>query len=197
MKGRIGKREVVISSTNQEKAEKWMEYIGTVYEEYQSFFEKGGVEEDVLNDTIIKCYDAIRRNGLEDDSEQGMKNYLFMAMRRNKIAVFNDSYRKRKVCIDDVKTDIEDCDYTSQLLPQIYSDFVACYLENKVGEVFPAEDAYCWRVKQFVPQMTYKKIADVTGIKRAKAKVVGINKWLINNVSKEEIDAAFEEFCDY
>ena len=40
-------------------------------------------DEDIFSDTYLKIYEKIRKNGLQDTTEEGMLNYTFIAFKIN------------------------------------------------------------------------------------------------------------------
>lgn len=205
MRGRLGNKEIVISEDNQKAADKWLQYIGKVYDEYLIFFSNGeGMDEasEKLNTTILNCYDAIRRNGLKDDTEQGMKNYLYRAYQTNKWALkVNDKYTKRRELVDD-DTLVTYYDNTIQedteekITKQLYDDFRAVYLVTMVEENMDRTDSFCWRVKHFVPNATYKNISKITNTPNAKSRVIRVNKWLKENIDNKAVMNAFKSYME-
>lgn len=207
MAGRLSKKEKALPPKYPEIADKWLEYIGTIYEEYfrkyMSMSKKMGykITEDVMNDTIISCYESIQRNGLKDDSEQGMRNYLYRAFTINING--KDNYDKRKDDIEDYKGIYED--YVEKETPtylktkeQLLNDYSIMYVLDKIECNFDTISFHCFRLKNLLPKITYEKLRNMTNVKDCKRRVVNINKWLANNISKKEVYQSFiKDFPDF
>ena len=73
----------------------------------------------------------------------------------------------------------------------LYKDFATLYLLKQVEEQFDDEHFYLFRLKTFT-NLTYAQLAEKTGVKGCRQKVVDVKNWLKENVSKEEVEKAFE-----
>lgn len=183
----------------------FINYINDHYQEiYNSFLafcnnKNYKFDADIFQDTILKCYKLIEKQGyLKDTSEKGMKNYFFMAFKQNlqretqyarvqkrdgnvvNINAVNERYQSSKLT------------QAEKLKSDLRKDFFTLYLLSKAEEHFDGEHFYLFRMKTFT-NMTYAKLSEKTGIKGARQKVVDVKNWLKQNVSKEEIEKAFEE----
>lgn len=200
MAGRLKKEDKLKEPLFREVADKWLSVISTVYDEYRKKYLKLAndlkytVDEDIINNTILACYDSISRNGLKDTSLQGCKNYLFRAFKCNLNAVSN--YNKRKDTTDDLNGLVEQ--YESQgeatyvkTKKQLFDDYSLIYILNKVEENFDNISFHCFRLKTMIEKCTYQKLRDITKVKDCKKRVVKINKWLRENMTKQEIYEAF------
>lgn len=199
MAGRLSKKEKEKEPKYTDVADKWLQYIGTIYEEYRmKYFKMANdlnynVNEDMLNDTILACYNSIARNNLSDTTEQGMRNYLFRAFKINLNAVSN--YDKRKDVVDDLSAlaeqyeNQEEATY-NKIKKQIYDDYSVIYILDKVESNFDTISFHCFRLKTMLP-CTYQKLREITKVRDCKKRVVKVNKWLRENISKKEIYNAF------
>lgn len=62
------------------------DHYETVKKELQSYCDSVGerFDEDIFQDTILKCYLLVEKNGeMKDSSYQGCKNFMFQAFKRN------------------------------------------------------------------------------------------------------------------
>ena len=152
---------------------------------------------DIFQDTILKSYKLIEKQGLKDLSPKGIENYFFMAFKTN---TCREAMYARNQKRDDNVTNLTGAYelYQNTLLTQeeklksdLYKDFACLYLMSKVEERFDDEHFYLFRLKTFDKNMTYQKLQEKTGIKGVRQKVVDCKNWLKHNVSKDEIDAAF------
>lgn len=201
MAGRLSKKEKEKEPQYKDIADKWLQYIGTIYEEYRmKYFKMANdlnykVSEDMLNDTILACYNSIARNNLSDTSEQGMRNYLFRAFKVNLNAVSN--YDKRKDVVDDLTTIAEQYENQGEaayqkIKKQLYEDFSVIYILNKVEDNFDSISFHCFRLKFMLP-CTYQRLREITKVRDAKKRVVKVMKWIRLNITKQEILTNFKK----
>ena len=201
MAGRLSKTEKEKEPQYKDVADKWLQYIGTIYEEYRmKYFKMANdlnykVSEDMLNDTIIACYNSIARNNLSDTTEQGMRNYLFRAFKINLNAVSN--YDKRKDNVDDLTALAEQYEFQGEatynkIKKQLFEDYSVIYLLNKVEDNFDTITFHCFRLKTMLP-CTYQRLREITKVKDAKKRVVKVMKWLRENITEKEILTNFKK----
>ena len=202
MAGRLSKKEKEKEPQYTDVADKWLQYIGTIYEEYRMKYFKmandlnyNNVNEDMLNDTILACYNSIARNNLSDTTEQGMRNYLFRAFTINLNAVSN--YDKRKDIVDDLSALAEQYENQGEatynkIKKQLLEDYSVIYLLNKVENNFDTISFNVFRLKTMVP-CTYQRLRELTKVKDAKKRVVKIMKWLRENITEKEILTNFKK----
>ena len=186
----------------------FINYINDHYDElyykYRQFCKEKNYawDEDIFQDTILKCYEAIERKGkLEDTSNQGIENYFFISFKMNlkregqyarnqkrdlnysseKISsAYEDFYNKTKTpAIDKIKNDL-------------FVDFSTLYIMMKIEDNFDNEHFYLFKLKTLCGY-TYKQLADKTRIKGVRQKVLDVKNWLRDNVKKEEVKDAFYE----
>lgn len=182
----------------------FINYINDHYQEiYYSFLafcnnKNYKFDADIFQDTILKCYKLIEKQGyLKDTSEQGIKNYFFMAFKQNlqreaqyarnqkrdgnvvNINAANERYQSSKLTAEE------------KLKSDLYKDFATLYLLHKVEDNFDGEHFYLFRMKTFT-NMTYAKLSEHTGIKGVRQKVVDAKNWLKQNVKEEDIRKEFE-----
>ena len=182
----------------------FINYINNHYQDiYNSFLafcnnKNYKFDADIFQDTILKCYKLIEKQGyLKDTSEQGIKNYFFMAFKQNlhreaqyarnqkrdgnivNINAANERYQSSKLTQEE------------KLKSDLYKDFATLYLMHKVEDNFDGEHFYLFRLKTFT-NMTYAKLSEKTGIKGCRQKVVDVKNWLKQNVKQEDIRKEFE-----
>ena len=201
MAGRLSKKEKEKEPQYKDVADKWLQYIGTIYEEYRrKYFRMANdlnynVNEDMLNDTIIACYNSIARNNLSDTTEQGMRNYLFRAFKVNLNAVSN--YDKRKDIVDDLTALAEQYENQGEatynkIKKQLFEDYSLIYILEQVENNFDTISFNVFRLKTMLP-CTYQRLRDITKVKDAKKRVVKIMKWLRENITEKEILTNFKK----
>lgn len=173
----------------------------TIKKELQSYCDSVGekFDEDIFQDTILKCYTLIEKNGeMKDSSYQGCKNFMFQAFKRNlkreqqyarnqkrdanvtNLSKHNELYLNSKLTQEE------------KLKSDLYKDFATLYLMKKVEEQFDGEHFYLFRLKTFT-NMTYAQLAEKTGIKGCRQKVVDVKNWLKENVKQQDIKDEFDE----
>lgn len=176
------------------------DHYETVKKELQSYCDSVGerFDEDIFQDTIIKCYTLISKNGeMKDSSYQGCKNFMFQAFKRNlkreqqyarnqkrdgnvtNLSKHNEVYLNSKLTQEE------------KLKSDLYKDFATLYLMKRVEEEFDTEHFYLFRLKTFT-NMTYAQLSEKTGIKGCRQKVVDVKNWLKENVTTKEIKDEFD-----
>lgn len=186
-------------------AKLFINYINDNYQElYNSFLafcnnKSYKFDPDIFQDTIIKCYNLIDKQGyLKDKTEQGIKNYFFMAFKQN---ILRESQYARNLKRDNNIINLSSANerYQNSKLTQeeklksdLYKDFATLYLLKQVEDNFDAEHFYLFRLKTFT-NMTYAKLAEKTGIKGVRQKVVDVKNWLKNNVKQDDIRKEFDD----
>lgn len=199
MAGRLSKTEKEKEPQYKDVADKWIQYIGTIYEEYRKKYFKMAndlnykVSEDMLNDTILSCYNSIARNNLSDTTEQGMRNYLFRAFKVNLNAVSN--YDKRKDVVDDLSALAEQYENQGEatynkIKKQLFDDYSLIYIFEMVENNFDTITFHCFRLKTMV-SCTYQRLREITKVKDCKKRVIKVNKWLRENMTRQDIYNAF------
>ena len=188
--------------TNEKQAEKFLQWLNNNYTSQKQKLlafcndKKYKFDADIFSDTYLKIYEKIQKDGINDDSEKGFENYLFMAFKQNlhreklyarnlkrdennaNIAALNEMFLNQKLTQEE------------KLLSDLRKDFTTLYLMQKVEENFDAEHFYLFRLKTFTG-MTYRQLYEHTGIKGARQKVVAVKNWLKANVTKQEVDKVF------
>ena len=201
MAGRLSKKEKEKEPQYKDVADKWLQYIGTIYEEYRmKYFKMANdlnynVNEDMLNDTIIACYNSIARNNLSDTTEQGMRNYLFRAFKVNLNAISN--YDKRKDVVDDLTALAEQYEFQGEatynkIKKQLFDDYALIYILEQVENNFDTITFNVFRLKTMLP-CTYQKLRDITKVRDCKKRVVKVMKWLRETITEKEILTNFKK----
>ena len=204
MAGRLSEIEKSkpIDPVKKNIADKWLNYINSIYVEYKNKFEqycnsvKKKFEEDVYSETIINCYDSICRNGLKDLSEQGMKNYLFQSFKMNVVRNTTYARQTKRTYNVDISEAHEEFLLKNEPLPlkikkQMLNDFTVTYILFQVENNFDIISFFCFRLKHLIPKMTYQRLRDITNINDCKRRVTTINKWVRDNIDKQEV---YKEF---
>ena len=201
MAGRLSKTEKEKEPQYKDVADKWLQYIGTIYEEYRmKYFKMANdlnykVSEDMLNDTILACYNSIARNNLSDTTEQGMRNYLFRAFKVNLNAISN--YDKRKDIVDDLSALAEQYENQGEatynkIKKQLFDDYSLIYILEQVENNFDTITFHCFRLKTMLP-CTYQRLREITKVKDCKKRVVKVMKWIRENITEKVILTNFKK----
>lgn len=160
-------------------------------------------DEDIFSDTILSCYTAIeRKGGLDDKSNQGIENYFFRSFKQNlqrekqycRVSKRDLNYNSDNIL--DLYEEWYNEHHTSErtkLLSDLYKDFATLYILTKVEDNFDAEHFLLFRLKYLVPQMTYKKLQEKTKAKKCRQKVIEVRDWIRANISKNDINKAFNK----
>ena len=202
MAGRLSKTEKEKEPQYKDVADKWLQYIGTIYEEYRMKYFKlandlnYNVNEDMLNDTILACYNSIARNNLSDTTEQGMRNYLFRAFKVNLNAVSN--YDKRKDVVDDLSALAEQYENQGEatynkIKKQLLEDYSLIYILEQVENNFDTITFNVFRLKTMIEKCTYQRLRDITKVRDCKKRVVKVMKWIRENITEKEILTNFKK----
>ena len=186
-------------------AKKFITTVNDHYEiikkELQSYCDSVGeaFDEDIFQDTILKCYLLVEKNGeMKDSSYQGCKNFMFQAFKRNlKREQQYARNQKRDANVTNLSKHNElylNSKLTSEekLKSDLYKDFATLYIMKRVEREFDDEHFYLFRLKTF-SNMTYAQLSEKTGIKGCRQKVVDVKNWLKENVTTKEIKDEFED----
>jgi len=186
---------------------RFIRYINDNYDAIKSSFEAFcrnkmyRWDEDIFQDTILKCYSTIERNGgLKDGSEKGMKDYFFRSFKQNlqREAQYSRN-ANRDWNVTEVMPMYEDwynankISSVEKLKQDLWKDFSCLYIMHKVEEHFSPTHFNLFRLKYLIPNMTYKKLYETTKVKGCRKMVVDVKQWVRDNVTKEEIKAAYNK----
>lgn len=187
--------------------DRFLKHINDNYEPLYCKFKKYCIDnyleftDDIFQDTILKCYEAIERKGkLNDNSPYGMESYMFLSLKQNikrEGQYARVTKRDLNYNSDNINVIYEQWLNNNQdpsrvkLLNDLFKDYSVLYIMLKVEERFDEESFYLFKTKYLVPQMTYKKLQEKTGFKKVRQKVVTVKDWVKANISKEEIRKAF------
>lgn len=158
-------------------------------------------DEDIFHESILRCYKCIEKKGyLKDTSPYGIESYLirsyFNLVNETKRSAQN-SKRDMNYNSDNISQLYEDwynnqhCDASAKIKLDLYKDFSVLYIMHKVEDNFDSEHFYLFRLKELIPNMTYKMLQEKTQLKAVRQKVVEVKNWLKSNITKDEINNAF------
>lgn len=159
-------------------------------------------DEDIYSDTILKCYDAIVKNGkLKDKTPKGIESYFFIAFKNNIMMekrYSRTNKRDRNItpdCINDLYEKYyneNNNDAKVKLVNDLYVDFSTLYIMTMVEKNFDAEYFYLFRIKTLC-NLTFKQLAEKTKIKASRRKFIEVMHYVKENIKKEEIRKTFYE----
>lgn len=155
--------------------------------------------EDVFSQTILNCYNAIaRKGGLVDKSEKGIENYFFNSFYTNTKREALYSRNSKRDNTNDLFGEYEHYQGTNlteseKVESDLYKDFAVLYLLKRAEQQFDPETFYLFNLK-FIGQYTYKQLQEHVKAKAIRQRVAEVKRWLKENVTKEEIDDAFNIF---
>lgn len=179
------------------------DHYNQLYYKYRQFCKEKDYQwdEDIFQDTIVNCYSAITKKGkLQDTSNQGIENYFFKSFKMNLMRekqYARNQKRDLNVEADDVDVMYEEwCnnnkeDARTKILSDMWKDFSCLYIMMLVEDNWDDEHFYLFRLKHLC-NMTYKQLTDKTGIKGVRQKILDVKQWLKDNLTKEEINKAFQ-----
>ena len=196
----------------EEKAEKFMTFVGDNYERLKDKMLRYCVskhvsfDDDVFGSTIVKIYEKILKDGMEDDTEAGFESYFFMSFKTNLLR--ERQYSRVKQADDNVSQDSinelydeyynrENNSAIVKLEKDLRVDFKTLQVLLLVEKNFDDESYYLFRLK-FLDTLTYRQLAEKTGVKDARNKVLTVLAWLRENAKdlEKEIDENFNETYD-
>lgn len=183
---------------NEKRAELFLKEIAPLISQYEmkwrKYFAEIGLafDIDILNDTILKCYDTIARLGCKDGQKESM-NYLFKAFKQNSIRELQYARNKYREIVDDVEAlgdqfESRQTDY--KIAKDLWIEFQFNYLLREVELMFDKKDFYLFKLK-YVLQLPDEDIAKKTKNTNWKKDLKEITKYLKTNVKKQDIEADF------
>lgn len=157
-------------------------------------------DEDVYSDTITKCYDTIKKQGkLSDRTEAGAMSYLFKSfvtnIKRDKLYAREKKRDSNENLTEAYENYLEKTQMTTdeKILSDTKKDFTVLYILLKAKENFDDESFHLFQMKM-LGNLTYKQLQQRTSSRAIRQKVSSVKRWLKDNISKEEIDKAFDDF---
>lgn len=160
-------------------------------------------DEDVFGDTVMKVYEKILKDGMEDDSDRGFESYFFMSFKTNMMR--EKQYSRNKQADDNVSQDdigdMYDRYYNDandsalvKLTKDLKIDFKTLKILLLVEKHFSSEEYYLFKLKH-LEGLTYKQLAERTGVKDCRNKVLTVLSWLREHAEEidKEIESEFQE----
>lgn len=195
-KGHISDQDKFINHIN--------DHYGELKSKYKAFCQLNGYQwdEDIFSDTILKCFDAIKKKGkLNDTTAQGIENYFFISFKLNikregqYARVTKRDLNVSSDSINDVyETWYNENNTTSRqkLLSDLWKDFSTLYIMRTVEDNFSPNDFYIFKLKT-LHGYTYKQLQEKTNEKRIRQRIVDIKNWLKANLKKDDVKEVFNQ----
>lgn len=193
-------------------AKRFIEYIGSHYQEMRklllAYCRNRGEQfnDDIYHQTLLNCYETISRKGqMTDPSQKGMKDYFFKSFKFNTMREKQYARNKNRASVEDFVTAwesfLQSCPSEDEKVEEnMRKDFGAWYIATRAEEAategaIDNEAFHLWRIKTFMG-FTYQQLGEVTGAERVREKVLSVKHWLQENITRADIDKAFDERYD-
>lgn len=205
MEDKIITKETLIDKSEQ--AKRFLKFANEHYDDYKKKWAKYlydkqvDFDEDVFSDTILKVYDYIEKNGINDTTDSGLANYWFKS--------FNTNIKREKQYSRNVNRD-KNIDATEELSKEmngedelklkirrhVYEDWSIFYILRLVEDNFDSISFHCFRLYYILDKMTYSKLREITKVPDSKKRVVTIKNWLKDNLTKQKMEKEFSKYYD-
>lgn len=191
---------------NNNPSADYLKWVAENYDDlkltYQKFCsnQRFKYDDDIFSDTILKVAEQIDKQPLKDSTPNGYLNYTFLSFRNNLKREKQYSRVKNRIEMTGITDAYEDYfnntndSSTVKVLKDLKEDFSILYIIKKAEQVFPSEYIYCFKLK-FLYKLTYKELQEkCPAIRNTRQKVIDVLHWLKENLSKEELEEAFNAF---
>lgn len=160
------------------------------------------LDRDVFQDAIVRVYNAIERKGtLKDMTATGMESYLIISYFNIVVERHRSAHERKRDqnYTDDNISDVWEQYLDSKLTQRekiasdLYKDYATLYIMSKVEENFDDEHLMLFKRKHF-GNVSYKRLREeYTNIPKVRNKVIEVNNWLKENVTREEVLNTFND----
>lgn len=187
---------------NKQRADLFLQEIGSELKQYTAkwkkyFFDSGlPFDIDVLNDTIIKCYNIILKKGLREGEKESW-NYLFKAFKMNSIRELQYARNKNRDEVEDInvlyetyKNKQHSAEY--KIASDLWTDFQVNYIARTVEFNWDKDTFYLFKLK-FILQLDDDQIKKKSKNPNWKKDIRTLVKWLKASVRKEDIVKEFNQ----
>ena len=154
--------------------------------------------EDALNDTVIQIHKIIQKKGkLDDMSDNGIMRYFVRSYVNNLRMEKRYAYHKKRdynITQEEFNDRYEQSlsSKRDKIIKDLLEDFSVLYIMKLVELNFPPEQLYLYKLKM-ICNKTYKQIHDETKIKKSRDKIIEVNKWVKQNLTRDAIKKEFFE----
>ena len=190
---------------NSSQAKRFLQFVNDNYNNLKKKWAKYLIDkqidfdEDVYSETILKVYDYINKNGINDTTDSGFANYFFRA--------FNINIKREKQYSRNVNRD-KNIDATEELdkefngedelklkiRSQVFDDWLIVYILRLVEDNFDSISFHCFRLYYILDKMTYSKLREITKVPDSKKRVVTIKNWLKEKLTKKQLEKEFLKY---
>ena len=182
----------------------YFKIVGDKYDELRQICKdvcirnKEKYSEDILNDTVLQVHKIILKKGkLDDMSENGIMRYFVRSYVNNLRCEKRYAYvKKRDVNITqeefNERYDNSQTSRMEKIIKDLLEDFSVLYIMKLVELNFPQEYFNLYKMKTLCG-MTYKQIHDKTKIKKSRDKIIAVNNWVKENLTRDIIKKEFME----
>lgn len=152
--------------------------------------------EDALNDTVIQVHKIIQKKGkLDDMSDNGIMRYFVRSYVNNLRMEKRYAYHKKRdynITQEEFNDRYEQSlsSKRDKIIKDLLEDFSVLYIMKLVELNFPPEQLYLYKLKM-ICNKTYKQIHDETRIKKSRDKIIEVNKWVKQNLTRDTIKKEF------
>lgn len=152
--------------------------------------------EDTLNDTVIQIHKIIQKKGkLDDMSDNGIMRYFVRSYVNNLRMEKRYAYHKKRdynITQEEFNDRYEQSlsSKRDKIIKDLLEDFSVLYIMKLVELNFPPEQLYLYKLKM-ICNKTYKQIHDETKIKKSRDKIIEVNKWVKQNLTRDVIKNEF------
>ena len=152
--------------------------------------------EDALNDTFIQVHKIIQKKGkLDDMSDNGIMRYFVRSYVNNLRMEKRYAYHKKRdynITQEEFNDRYEQSlsSKRDKIIKDLLEDFSVLYIMKLVELNFPPEQLYLYKLKM-ICNKTYKQIHDETRIKKSRDKIIEVNKWVKQNLTRDIIKKEF------
>lgn len=152
--------------------------------------------EDALNDTVIQVHKIIKKKGkLDDMSDNGIMRYFVRSYVNNLRMEKRYAYHKKRdynITQEEFNDRYEQSlsSKRDKIIKDLLEDFSVLYIMKLVELNFPPEQLYLYKLKM-ICNKTYKQIHDETRIKKSRDKIIEVNKWVKQNLTRDVIKKEF------
>lgn len=152
--------------------------------------------EDALNDTVIQVHKIIKKKGkLDDMSDNGIMRYFVRSYVNNLRMEKRYAYHKKRdynITQEEFNDRYEQSlsSKRDKIIKDLLEDFSVLYIMKLVELNFPLEQLYLYKLKM-ICNKTYKQIHDETRIKKSRDKIIEVNKWVKQNLTRDVIKKEF------
>lgn len=168
-----------------------------IKKKYKQFCFLNGLtySDDVLHSTILKVVEMVNKKGLSACNDKEIEHYFFKAYKLN---TYQEHLQEQKKNIDNNVNpfDLNIVDEQYDESHYNYARLASVYILQKVKQEFGELTAAIWRLRYLVrvngEEMNYKEIKRLTKIHDVRRRIVEANRWVKENIKKEDIDNAIK-----